>query len=787
LQSLGVNKSSGSLDSKETLLTDLRGNRVTINTQEETKLRGASIAAVDSQGNDNSQLTLNTDTLLASGLNNRVDSKNKSLSINIGGNVEENTLNNVALDYSNDKSNQKTKTLATLGSGNINITNTDDSELKMLNRDIQDNEVDIYNIQSHKGLKVELDTRLLTEDGRKQIAEDLERTKRLGRAIADVATKESITIGDTFNHIDDVQKDLDVQKALSLRDNGKLIDILDDKSRSKYTQEERDYALNEYAQIYANAYNVNIQSAKSAIIAGKYGSTYTNQESSISNIFVDDVKNQGALDTANIMGHEVSHVRMNQGETRQRETTALQEEYADTFGEYSADGMEFSSSSNNNVNLNTKPSQSQAVRTTESVDTLVNNTKDYYTDKAKADSGDGQMDDSVIPGAAYTRWVALKGEVPIKELLKQENEQDSRIAQLTEEKLINQGKEVVEMAKNLPKTVMYLYDNPEEFKKLPDYIQKAIVEYVARLGDNAVDIGKGLVTNNPQAIEAQAQAESDLLVDLTTTLAGAGIGKLAVVGGKVVVKKLVKSVDIPKTNTKDMGFGDVKSPNLDVKIAKGQDVLLTSKDGLEVRLPSEGKFDNVIADGKTTHLFTIDETGLKVINENTSVGGNSIAKHTNLSDKAAFGGEVKFNTDGSVTVNPYSGRFGVGNSVNDIETLTKLDSTKKYFESLGYDVKVEFEPKTAGLINVESLSNIQNENLIRFTKKIPSNSKDTIKIIANKDNTITFEATSLGKVEGSKAVYKKTIDNDGKTISYQKETYNPDGNLVHNKDKFNVK
>jgi len=137
-------KAEDTLDSKETLLTDLRGNSVNINTLEQTKLRGATIAAVDEQGNDNSQLTLNTDTLLASSLNNRVDSKSKSLSINIGGNVEENTLNNVALDYSNDKSNQKTKTLATLGSGNINITNTDDSEFKMLNRDIQDNEVDIY-------------------------------------------------------------------------------------------------------------------------------------------------------------------------------------------------------------------------------------------------------------------------------------------------------------------------------------------------------------------------------------------------------------------------------------------------------------------------------------------------------------------------------------------------------------------------------------------------------------------------------------------------------------------
>ncbi|MFA5462168.1 MAG: hypothetical protein WC274_08835, partial [Sulfurimonas sp.] len=78
------------------------------------------------------------------------------------GNVEDGNVNNLALDYSNDTSNQKTKTLATIGTGTININNTDDSETRMLNRDIQDNEVDIYNIQSHKGLKVELDTILLT-------------------------------------------------------------------------------------------------------------------------------------------------------------------------------------------------------------------------------------------------------------------------------------------------------------------------------------------------------------------------------------------------------------------------------------------------------------------------------------------------------------------------------------------------------------------------------------------------------------------------------------------------
>lgn len=59
---------------------------------------------------------------------------------------------------------------------------------------------------------------LLTEDGRNQIAEDIERTKRLGQAIGDVANSDSLNIKDTFDHIGDVQKDLDVQKALALND-----------------------------------------------------------------------------------------------------------------------------------------------------------------------------------------------------------------------------------------------------------------------------------------------------------------------------------------------------------------------------------------------------------------------------------------------------------------------------------------------------------------------------------------------------------------------------------------
>lgn len=46
------------------------------------------------------------------------------------------------------------------------------------------------------------------------------------------------------------------------------------------------------------------------------------------------------------------------------------------------------------------------------------------------------------------------------------------------------------------------------------------------------------------------------------------------------------------------------------------------------------------------------------------------------------------------------------------------------------------------------------------------------------------QATSPGRVPGSKAVYEKQIDTAGKTIQSTKTTYDPKGNIVHVKDKL---
>ncbi|QEI14100.1 hypothetical protein FY115_05935 [Cellvibrio japonicus] len=76
-------------------------------------------------------------------------------------------------------------------------------------------------------------------------------------------------------------------------------------------------------------------------------------------------------------------------------------------------------------------------------------------------------------------------------------------------------------------------------------------------------------------------------------------------------------------------------------------------------------------------------------------------------------------------------------------------------------------------------------NIKRFEKKIPSNSKDSVELHKLPNDGVAVQATSPGRVPGSKAVYEKQIDVNGQTIRATKTTYDPQGNIVHVKDKLN--
>ena len=363
-----------------------------INVENNTHLKGSLISS------DEDNLNFTTNTLTFANSSNSSYSSSKTIGGSISSNVK-GDVSNLGYNSSNSLEADASKTLATLGTGNITIKDKDNSdELDRLNRDKDNVNKDLYSSSTGTKVDATLDTRLLTEDGRKEIAEDVERSKRLGQAITDVATSDSVKIKDTFNHIGDVQKDLDVQKALALNDNGQTINILE--NQQNYSQEQIDRAINDYAQIYASIYGINIEEAKMAVIYDKYGSTYTNEDNTNSNIYLDKTKNQNALNTANTLGHEVAHVRQNQGQTYLRETTQLQEEYSDLFGKYSSSGLDFSSNTYNYVKLDSNKKNS--LNSTNDYYTLLKNSVAYKKDVSKANGGDGKIDDRVT---VYSRPV----------------------------------------------------------------------------------------------------------------------------------------------------------------------------------------------------------------------------------------------------------------------------------------------------------------------------------------------------------------------------------------------
>src|SRR5690606_6776753 len=77
----GVNAQSGRYQTTETVLSSITGGTVNIDVNGNTQLTGALIAALDAEGNDTGNLSLNTGSLNFTDLNNRSYSSNQSLGV----------------------------------------------------------------------------------------------------------------------------------------------------------------------------------------------------------------------------------------------------------------------------------------------------------------------------------------------------------------------------------------------------------------------------------------------------------------------------------------------------------------------------------------------------------------------------------------------------------------------------------------------------------------------------------------------------------------------------------
>ncbi|HVF05077.1 MAG TPA: DNRLRE domain-containing protein [Frankiaceae bacterium] len=78
----------------------------------------------------------------------------------------------------------------------------------------------------------------------------------------------------------------------------------------------------------------------------------------------------------------------------------------------------------------------------------------------------------------------------------------------------------------------------------------------------------------------------------------------------------------------------------------------------------------------------------------------------------------------------------------------------------------------------------QMANYRRYMSKVPKGGKDSARIMRDSDGNVTYMAeVPATNIPGSYATYIKVVDPSGKTITYVKVTYAPDGRIVHVKPK----
>ncbi|ENS5562875.1 hemagglutinin repeat-containing protein [Vibrio cholerae] len=338
----GFNASNGRTSSKQTVVTSLTSNgSLDINVDGNTDIKGATIAALDGEGKDSGKLNLTTDSLTYADLSNTSYSQDQSLGLNTSVGVNngelDSTNNSTSLQYKNTSGYDKSKTLATIGQGNLNIGDLESSDdTSRLNRDIEHTEKDLFTVDRKQGdIDVTVDHRLLSEEGRSQIKEDVKRTELMGKSLADVALEDSVKLADTFEHMDVVQKELDVQLLIAQKKGDAAVNI---NNLENATAQQKQDAINDYAAAYSEVFGISIESALVIAVNKSIGGAhYTGDKGS--NIVLNDKAMKNAQDYMKTLAHEVTHGLEKQGIIGKKGEQG--ENYAELIGGYAEGNYEF--------------------------------------------------------------------------------------------------------------------------------------------------------------------------------------------------------------------------------------------------------------------------------------------------------------------------------------------------------------------------------------------------------------------------------------------------------------
>ncbi|WCE32067.1 two-partner secretion domain-containing protein [Vibrio sp. SCSIO 43137] len=346
----GLNASNGRSRSKETVLSTLTsGNTADITVANNTDIKGALVATVDGEGKDQGNLNLTTDTLTYVDLTNTDYNQSRSMGVNTsvgvnGGKIDA-TNNSTSLQYKNTSGYNKSKTLATVGKGNLTIKDSENSDdTSSLNRDTEHTEKDLFTVDRKQGdIDVTVDHRLLTEEGRKAIAKDVETTHEAGqdvyRAAETYVNSDDMDLFDFGKSVSDNRKVTELKNELLSSQEG--LDLLNDlKSTdpdkvlaaqaeiSKLAQKK--YGLEPEKVNFYNADKTTSVAMQDNDVRDVKGGVVTDDDHELHgevNVDVSDATTK--TDLLNTLGHE-TYESITENTTG--EQTAAQEDLAKSFG-----------------------------------------------------------------------------------------------------------------------------------------------------------------------------------------------------------------------------------------------------------------------------------------------------------------------------------------------------------------------------------------------------------------------------------------------------------------------
>jgi filamentous hemagglutinin len=404
----GFSVNNGTTINKQTVLSSIIGNKVNVNVGNNTHLKGALLASgnYDENGNfvDNKNLNFTTNTLSFENLSNSSYSSNQSLGGNFNYNLDstkivdkkekpqQGGISSVGYNSENSLNVNASKTLATLGEGNITIKDIENSdEIERLNTDTSKINKDLYSSSTGTKVDATLDTRLLTTEGREQIKEDAKIASKIIDTVEKIVTLDDVGIQDFFKQTGQSVDQYNAYKKL-LMENPQLAQKLQDEN---LPLEEKQIYANQMLKALENELGYSLVKEVKVISTDETGANGTQVKGYISlendTIYSNDKNQTSTKDTIFALGQEFAGAIQNVNGIDITQNREIHNEYQNSIAKDTVDDISFvmsnyynsSMSNTNNHNIGLVTQMPSVFNRDNSL--ILNNSEFSSLDKAKGD------------------------------------------------------------------------------------------------------------------------------------------------------------------------------------------------------------------------------------------------------------------------------------------------------------------------------------------------------------------------------------------------------------------